>query len=330
MDVRETLERLEAETLCEYAAKAGASRGRRVEIEPCEIRTDFMRDRDRIIHSKAFRRLKHKTQVFISPTGDHYRTRLTHTLEVSQIARTLARALRLNEDLTEAIALGHDLGHTPFGHSGERALDGLVGFHFEHNRQSLRVVETLEDLNLTAEVRDGIRNHRGEDMPFTLEGQCVRLADRIAYINHDIDDALRAGELAEADIPIDVREVLGETHGGRIGRLVGDIVAQGISQNKLSMSDEIAGAMKSLRDFMFSRIYKNERAMREERRVVSMLSCLFGYFSDNPDELPDDLWLIACGEGIERAVCDYIAGMTDPYAMEVFKERFVPTSWQNV
>lgn len=330
MNARERLELLEEQTLCPYAARSGASRGRDRELEPCPVRTEFMRDRDRIIHSKSFRRLKHKTQVYISPEGDHYRTRLTHTLEVSQIARTVAKALRLNEDLTEAISLGHDLGHTPFGHAGERALNDVVSFEFKHNQQSLRVVERLENMNLTFEVRDGIVHHSDKVLPLTLEGMTVRYADRIAYINHDIDDSIRAGVLCEEDIPLEIRNVLGNSHGKRIGTLVNDLVTRGCEDGLIGMSEETDSAMSELRDFMFARVYRNKMALLEERKVKAMLHGMFEYFLKNPDELPMEMQLIAKDEGAERAVCDYIAGMTDPYAVNIYREKLIPGSWQTL
>jgi dGTPase len=331
--IREELERLEEEMLSPYAAKSGRSKGRRHPHEKCEIRTEFQRDRDKILHCKSFRRLKHKTQVFISPEGDHYRTRLTHTLEVSQIARTIARALRLNEDLTEAISLGHDLGHTPFGHTGERLLNSITSMGFKHNVHSLRVVETLEDgkgLNLTWEVRDGIRNHTKSGNPATLEGQIVSLSDRIAYINHDIDDALRAKIISEKDLPRDCIQILGDTHPARIDTMVKDIIRHSMGRDRVSMSETVGQATESLRSFMFEHVYIDSFAKAEEKKAMYILEELFNYFMKHPQQLPQEYFKQIPADGEEQAVCDYIAGMTDRYAIRIFHELFVPSSWKQL
>lgn len=295
------------------------------------MRTPFQRDIDRIVYSKAFRRLKHKTQVFLQPEGDHYRTRMTHTLEVNRIARTIARALALNEDLTEAIALGHDLGHTPFGHAGERALSALMPGGFAHYQQSVRVVERLEKngegLNLTWEVRNGILCHTKGAPAATLEGQVVRLADHIAYINHDIEDALRGGIIYPMDIPLEISGVLGFTHGSRIDALVQDAIEASQGQPSIRQTLQVEQAMLALKDFMFANVYTNPLAKGEEGKAQDMLAMLFEYYSKNPDELPGDFQSIRAEEGVDRAVCDYIAGMTDPFAVERFKELYIPMGW---
>ena len=331
MTVREETEALEAQFLSPDACLAAQSRGRRVPVEPCPVRTCFQRDIDRIIHSKAFRRLKHKTQVFLQPEGDHYRTRMTHTLEVSRIARTIARGLALNEDLTEAIALGHDLGHTPFGHAGERLLNSIVPGGFAHFRQSLRVVERLEKegagLNLTWEVRNGIERHTGGEDAATLEGQVVRLADKIAYINHDIEDALRGGVIYPIDIPLEVSQVLGFTHGERINALVVDAISASRGQDRICQSPQVGEAMAVLKEFMFANVYTNPIAKGEESKAQDMLKMLFGYYQKNPDELPADFQAIRLEEGVDRAVCDYIAGMTDPFAVSEYTRLFIPMGW---
>jgi len=324
-------ERLQAETLSPYATLPQNSRGREVYVEPCPLRTDFSRDRDRIVHCKSFRRLKHKTQVFLSPQGDHYRTRLTHTLEVSQIARTISRALRLNEDLTEAIAMGHDLGHTPFGHSGEDVLNELLPDGFEHNVQSLRVVEKLENdgqgLNLTYEVRDGILNHKKDGNACTPEGRVVSLADRIAYINHDIDDAIRAGVLSEADLPESCVAVLGDSHGRRINSMILDVVKQSADSPEIRMSEPVMEQFERLRDFMFSHVYYNPVAKSEEHKAKRVVEELFRYYLENTDRLADEYRKYLAIDGKERAVADYIAGMTDNYAIRDYVRLFVPKSW---
>lgn len=330
--IRQTTQDIERSTLSEYAVLSQHTCGREREEEECPIRTPFQRDRDRIIHCKAFRRLKHKTQVFLSPQGDHYRTRLTHTLEVSQIARTIARALRLNEDLTEAIALGHDLGHTPFGHAGERALNLLLPEGFKHNEQSVRVVEHLEKegqgLNLTYEVRDGIGRHTSGEMPKTLEGRIVRLADRIAYINHDIDDAIRAGVLEESVIPAHLNAVFGNTRSSRIASMVTDVIMN--STDDIRMSPEIERAFWEFHKFMFDYIYTNPVAKSEEGKVQGMLGALYHYFMEKPGYLPEEYQHILRGEGASRAIGDYIAGMTDPYCVQVFADLMIPKAWSRL
>ncbi len=331
MTLREQTEQREAQFLSPAATLSSASRGRARQEAPCEVRTCFQRDMDRIVYSNAFRRLKHKTQVFLQPEGDHYRTRMTHTLEVSRIARTIARGLCLNEDLTEAIALGHDLGHTPFGHAGERLLAQLMPGGFEHNLQSLRVVDRLEKegdgLNLTWEVRNGIACHTGDTAPGTLEGQVVRLSDQIAYINHDIDDAMRGGIIYPTDIPISISQVLGFTHGERINTLVLDVIRSSQGKDRICQSGEIGASMQQLRAFMFDSVYTNPRAKGEEGKAQEMLQRLFEYYSSQPDFLPAEYQDIRVREGVERAVCDYIAGMTDIYATGKFVELFIPKGW---
>lgn len=331
MTIREQQEALEHEILSPRATFADETRGRERPEEECPMRTPFQRDRDRILHCNAFRRLTHKTQVFLSPEGDHYRTRLTHTLEVSQIARTLSRALRLNEDLTEAIALGHDLGHTPFGHAGERILNQVLPGGFRHNEQSLRVVDRLEKggegLNLCYEVRRGILCHTGHDRAETLEGQIVRLADKIAYINHDIDDAMRGGIIYPMDIPLDVSQVLGFDHGDRINTLTGDVIQASQGKGEICQSPACGQAMTKLRNFMFEAVYRNPVAKGEESKAQDMIARLFEYYQRNPDELPPDYQDIRVREGIDRAVCDYIAGMTDHYAVAKYSEAYIPLAW---
>ena len=332
MTIRERTEANERLILSPFAALAAESRGREKAVPPCEIRTDFQRDRDRVIHCKAFRRLKFKTQVFLSPEGDHYRTRLTHTLEVAQVARTIARGLRLNEDLTEAIALGHDLGHTPFGHIGERTLSDLLPGGFRHNEQSLRVVEQLENsgagLNLTWEVRDGILNHSGAGFPATLEGECVRRADRIAYLNHDLDDALRAGVLKDFELPADCLRILGRTHGQRIDTMIRDIVFHSENLPHLAMSAQVESAMNGLREFMFEKVYRDGWRDPEEHRCNYILRAMFSYFCDHPGEMPEEYIMITYRDGLERGVTDFLSGMTDRYATRKFRELFVPSSFQ--
>lgn len=330
MSAKEYLEQREAAWLSPYAAKSAESKGRLYAISPDDLRTEFQRDRDRIIHSKAFRRLQFKTQVFLAPEGDHYRTRLTHTLEVAQVARTIARALRLNEDLTEAIALGHDLGHTPFGHIGERTLNRLSPAGFRHNEQSLRVVEQLEGghgLNLTWEVREGIRNHSGVAKGATLESHVVAKADRIAYINHDIDDALRAGIIRLEELPQEPVEVLGRSHGERIATMIADIVNHSEGRQEVVNSAAVQAATDSLRSFLFKRVYQDSWRSDEERKCDHVLSCLYAHFLEQPDEMPEEYQLIASAEGAERAVCDYLASMTDRFALRSYQQRFVPTSF---
>ena len=331
MTLREQTQRREDSLLSPFACRSAQSRGRARQEKECDIRTPFQRDLDRIVYSKAFRRLKHKTQVFLQPEGDHYRTRMTHTLEVSRIARTIARALDLNEDLTEAIALGHDLGHTPFGHAGERMLAQLMPEGFAHYQQSVRVVDRLEKngqgLNLTWEVRNGILCHTKGTPAATLEGQVVRLADHIAYINHDIEDALRGGVIFPMDIPLEVSNVLGFTHGDRINTLVHDAITASQGQDHIVQSHPVEEAMLALKDFMFASVYTNPLAKGEEGKAQNMLQALFQYYQGNPDELPSDFQTIRLEDGVDRAVCDYIAGMTDPFAVEKYKELFIPKGW---
>lgn len=331
MTLCEQLQQQEALRLAPNACLSSNSKGRARFEEPCEVRTPFQRDVDRIVYSKAFRRLKHKTQVFLQPEGDHYRTRMTHTLEVARIARTISRALGLNEDLTEAVALGHDLGHTPFGHAGERVLDDMMPGGFAHYRQSVRVVDRLEKngagLNLTWEVRNGILCHTKGPDAHTLEGQVVRLADHIAYINHDIEDALRGGVLFPMDIPLEVSNVLGFTHKARIDTLVRDAIQASQWQEQICQSPEVGQAMETLKGFMFAHVYTNPVAKGEESKAQDMLRRLFEHYQKHPDQLPDDFQTIREEEGVERAVCDYIAGMTDPFALESFKQLFIPVGW---
>ncbi len=325
-------EEFERQMLSPKAALACESKGRLQEEPPCDFRTDFQRDRDRVLHCKAFRRLRHKTQVFLSPEGDHYRTRLTHTLEVSQIARTVARALRLNEDLTEAVALAHDLGHTPFGHAGERALNRCMDGGFRHYEQSVRVVDFLEKdgqgLNLTWEVRDGVLNHTTGEQAATLEGRIVRLADKVAYINHDIDDAIRAGVFSENEIPTTVTAVLGATRNERFNTMIGSIVNN--STDDIVMSDEVWEAFNNLHTFMFERLYFNPIAKNEEKKVDEFISRLFAYFIAKPDKLPPEFRAVYEQEGAPRAACDYIAGMTDTFAVQMYNELFIPQGWPMV
>ncbi len=333
MTIREQLELREREYLSPFASLSENSRGRDAEEPPCDIRPVYQRDRDRILHSKSFRRLKDKTQVFLSPKGDHYRTRLTHVLEVSQNARTIAKALRLNEDLVEAIALGHDLGHTPFGHAGERTLDRLCAGGFKHNVQSVRIVEKLETdgegLNLTWEVRDGILNHKTSGNPATLEGGIVRLSDKIAYVNHDIDDAIRAHVMREEDIPTELRRVLGFTTRERLNTLIHDIITTSQNRNVIRMSDEVEAALKRLRAFMFEHVYTNPVAKGEEKRAEELLERLFEYYMEHPEEISQTNYrMLELGEPKDRIICDYIAGMTDQYAVAKFNAIFVPKQWQ--
>lgn len=336
MNIREKYEQFEIDHLSEKAAKSKHSKGRQYEEAKCEVRTEYQRDRDRILHSKSFRRLKHKTQVFLSPEGDHYRTRLTHTLEVSQISRTIARSLSLNEDLTEAIALGHDLGHTPFGHTGERILNELCETGFKHNEQSLRVVEFLEirngkqGLNLTFEVRDGIRNHPLGYNPATLEGQIVSISDRIAYINHDIDDAVRAGIIKPEKIPEKFLQHLGYTHGQRINKMIVDVINNSIDKEKIAMSDEIDHYTSRLRDFLFENVYFNKIAKSEEDKTTFIVEKIFEYYTKNFDSLPEFYLKIYDNNNTSKSeiIKDYIAGMTDRYAMKVFEELYIPKPWR--
>ena len=325
--------RREQSVLSPLASKASLSRGREKPEPQCDIRPVFQRDRDRILHCKSFRRLKHKTQVFLSPKGDHYRTRLTHTLEVSQNARTIAKALRLNEDLVEAIALGHDLGHTPFGHAGERILNELCDEGYRHNEQSVRIVEKLEKdgkgLNLTWEVRDGILNHQTSMMPHTLEGKIVRLSDKIAYINHDIDDAIRAKVMSEEDIPLEIRKVLGMTTKERLNTLIHNIIMNSMGKNDIVMSEEIGGAMQDLRKFMFQKVYTNPAAKGEEAKAERLLCELYAHYMGHIEILPEQYQRMHSeGEKKERVVCDYISGMTDQYAVAKYREFFLPKAWE--
>ncbi|MFR5876415.1 MAG: deoxyguanosinetriphosphate triphosphohydrolase [Eubacterium sp.] len=329
MLIREITENNERKILSQKACLALNTKGRKNPEKECDIRTCFQRDRDRIIHSQSFRRLKHKTQVFLAPSGDHYRTRLTHTLEVSQIARTIARALQLNEDLTEAIALGHDLGHTPFGHAGERALDSLSSFGFKHYEQSVRVVDKLEKygkgLNLTEEVKNGILCHTKGEEAFTLEGQIIRIADKIAYINHDIDDAIRAGVMAEEDIPLALRMKLGMSKSERINNMVLNVIEN--SSDRILMDDNYWQLFNELHKFMFVAVYKNPVCKSEESKAIAMIEKLFQYYMKNPEQMPSEFLQIAEEEGTERAVCDYIAGMSDNYSVKIFNQLFVPMFW---
>ncbi len=332
MTIRERLEQWEKDYLSPYAALSRESKGRLKKEEQCDIRPVFQRDRDRIIHCKAFRRLKDKTQVFLSPEGDHYRTRLTHTLEVSQNARTIAKALKLNEELVEAIALGHDLGHTPFGHAGERALDRICPFGFAHNAQSVRTVDRLEKggqgLNLTIEVRDGILHHQTKGQPSTLEGKVVRMSDKIAYIHHDMDDAVRAGILKESDVPREIREVLGSLPGDRLDCFIHDIVTNSMGQNDIIMSKDVAEAMGKLRSFMFERVYQNPIAKGEEGKAEALMETLYEHFLHHMDAMPEEfLKMIDEGEPRERVVCDYVGAMTDHFAIHVYEEIYIPKSW---
>ena len=333
-NLRRIQEELEVLTLSPYAALSKNSLGRDREEEPCDLRPVYQRDRDRIIHCKSFRRMKHKTQVFLAAEGDHYRTRLTHTLEVSQIARTISRALRLNESLTEAIALGHDLGHTPFGHSGETILNQICDGGFVHAEQSVRVVELLEKkgqgLNLTREVRDGIRNHGINRNPATLEGHVVRLSDKVAYINHDIDDAIRAGIFEEKDIPREFTDILGDSVRKRLNTLIHDIIYQSLDKPMVSMSPDIGKAMTELRTWMFENVYRSRVAKAEEKRAQQMLEILYDYYLTHTEDLPEEyrMFLYERGEDKSRVVCDYLAGMTDFYAIDRFTELFVPKPWK--
>lgn len=334
MNIREEQEKREHLIFSPYASFSDESRGRDRDEEPCPMRTIYQRDRDRIIHCKTFRRLKHKTQVFLAPEGDHYRTRLTHTLEVAQIARSIARALNLNEDLTEAIALGHDLGHTPFGHAGERTLNSLCPMGFAHYKQSIRVVEFLEKngqgLNLTWEVRDGILNHRTSGNPSTLEGKAVRISDKIAYINHDIDDGIRAGILKESDIPSEYTDVLGNSTKERLNTMISDIIMNSIGKNDLVMSEPVRKAMTELRKFMFESLYLNPTAKSEEAKADKLITELYRYYVANTDKLPDTYkrFITEFDERPEQVVCDYIAGMSDQYSISKFQEIFVPKAWK--
>lgn len=326
-DFKQVTYQIESEFLSPYAVNSANTKGRLKDIQPCCMRTEFQRDRDRILHCKAFRRLKHKTQVFLSPEGDHYRTRLTHTLEVAQIARSIARALRMNEDLCEAIALGHDLGHTPYGHAGERALNTFT--HFRHNEQSLRVVEKLEydgkGMNLCYEVRDGILNHPSDCTPNTLEGVIVSLSDKIAYINHDIDDAVHGGIISETDIPDVYRKNVGESHGKRINNMILDIINHSYGKDFVAPSVEFKGYMDGLRSFMFDKVYVNSKAKAEEGKAVDMIKFLYEYYYRNKDKLPK--LILDMDSELPQKVCDHISGMSDRYAVKVYEDITIPKSW---
>ena len=332
--IREERLELERHMLSPRASLAERSKGRERPEPECEIRTCYQRDIDRITHSKSFRRLKHKTQVFLQPEGDHYRTRLTHTLEVARIGRTIARGLRLNEDLAEAIALGHDLGHTPFGHAGEHALDEILqeAGGFKHNQQSLRVVEKLEldgrGLNLTHEVKNGILCHTGEVLADTLEGNIIRIADRIAYINHDVDDAIRAGILRETDIPAEITCAFGGKHGERVNSLILDLIGESDKTGVISFSPHAAFVFDSFYEFMWNSVYRNIKAKSEERKVLGILRGISDHFCDTPDEMPEEYCRIASQDGLKRAVSDYVSGMTDTYAIHTYEKLYIPVAWQ--
>ncbi len=332
MNIREKFENKEAGFLSEKACLSAKTKGRIILEPKCDLRTDFQRDRDRIIHSNSFRRLKHKTQVFLSPEGDHYRTRLTHTLEVSQVARAIANGLLLNADLTEAIALGHDLGHTPFGHAGERALDKVVPGGFRHYDQSLRVVDKLEKngkgLNLTYEVRDGIVCHTRGKEAFTLEGRIVKLADKIAYINHDIDDATRAGVMCEEDIPLEIRKALGFSKSDRINTMVRNVVENSV--DTIQFSSDIQQPFDELHAFMFEKVYTNPVCKGEETKAMDVIIRLYDYLLDKPEKIPQAYHYIIEQEGVHQAACDYIAGMSDRYLVSVYKNIFIPDSWVDI
>ncbi len=333
MTLREELEQQEHQHLDARAAFSDESRGRLRPSEPDaqDVRTCYQRDTDRIVHCKAFRRLMHKTQVFLQPEGDHYRTRMTHTLEVARIARTIARALNLNEDLAEAAAMGHDLGHTPFGHAGEVALSEAMGQPFRHNEQSLRVVDILENdgagLNLTYEVRMGILGHTGDRIPETMECQIVRRADQMAYVNHDIDDAIRAGILSDTDIPHSIAKVLGYNHSQRINTLVCDAIHTSREAGQILLSPQVDKALADLRGFMFEKVYRNPVAKGEEVKAKGMLKRLYDYYYHHPEAIPADFQPQMSFDGMERTVCDYIAGMTDKYAVDKYTELFIPMGW---
>ena len=332
MNLRQQQEQFEMDYLSPYATKSAQTKGRKKPADKCDIRTEFQRDRDRIIHSKALRRLMHKTQVFIAPEGDHYRTRLTHTLEVSQISRSISRALKLNEDLTEAIAMGHDLGHTPFGHTGEEALDKIWAEGFQHNQQSVRICEVLEKngegLNLTTEVLDGIENHRGACDPSTLEGKVVQLSDKIGYINHDIDDAIRAGLLKEADLPRESTAILGHNNKSRIDFLIRDVITNSMGKDDVIMSKHVKKAMYDLRQYMYETVYTSQLQMIERRKIARILEQLYSYYAEDKTRLPNEFRkLIDIGETQERVALDYIACMTDRFALKEFDKIFMPDIW---
>ena len=334
MTIRSQLEAREKAMLSPFAALSSETKGRARETHPDDMRTEYQRDRDRILHCKSFRRLKGKTQVFISPQGDHYRTRLTHTLEVTQVARTLARALRLNEDLAEAIAMGHDLGHTPFGHTGESALNRLVEGGFEHRDQSRRVCEVLENsgkgLNLTFEVLDGIQHHSGKVRPITLEGRCVHLADRIAYINHDIDDSIRGGVLRQEDLPRRTLERLGHTHSQRINTMIKSVVRYSGERDDVGMEPEIWDELLELRRFMFERVYLRDWAANESQKAEHIVEELVHYYMEHPNQMPNEYLEIVYREGTQRAVCDYVACMTDAYAVKTYQKLFIPPFFDGI
>lgn len=329
LNIRSVTEKIESDNLCEYASLSSKSLGRKIFENPCEIRTEYQRDRDRILHSKSFRRLKHKTQVFISPLGDHYRTRLTHTLEVAQIARTVARALRLNEDLTEAISLGHDLGHTPFGHAGEEVLNQLCPGGFKHYRQSVRILDVLEKdgqgLNLTQEVLNGILCHTRGEEAFTAEGRLVRICDKIAYINHDIEDATHAGILTHNSLPKNFTEVIGDTFSSRVNIMVTSLIENSKNGN-ITMGSEVGSIFEQIHKFMYENVYLDKRSLSEEEKVPFVLKSLYNYFINNIDKMPEYIINISKKDGIEIAICDYIAGMTDQFAINLFKDIFLPRS----
>lgn len=331
--IREKTEEIESKMLSELAALSKNCKKREIPEEDCPIRTSFQRDRDRIIHSKAFRRLKHKTQVFICPQGDHYRTRLTHTLEVSQISRTVARGLRINEDLTEAIALGHDLGHTPFGHAGETVLNSIYPKGFSHYEQSVRVVDILEKdgkgLNLTEEVRDGMLNHSKGPWAKTMEGRLVRVCDKIAYVNHDIDDAVRAGVIKVEDIPQDFLQNIGTSCSKRVNTMVSSLI-ENTKGSEIKMAPEVSKAFFKTHKFMYERVYLSEIAKSEEKKAVYVIEGLYKYFKQHSEKLPEDIKTICKKEGVERGVCDYIAGMTDDFAIKIFKDLFIPKPWRGI
>ena len=332
MSLRELGEEFELNFLSPFAAKSIHTKGRKKPFDKCDMRTEYQRDRDRIIHSKALRRLMHKTQVFISPEGDHYRTRLTHTLEVAQISRTIARALRLNEDLTEAVALGHDLGHTPFGHTGEEAFDRIWPDGFQHNEQSVRICEVLEKncegLNLTAETLDGILNHRGAGSPSTLEGKIVQISDKIGYINHDIDDAIRAGLLSVDDLPKESIEILGRSTRDRINFLIRDVVHSSLDKDDICMTPHVKEAMYDLRQYMYDTIYMSQLQLKERKKIALILEDLYDHYRADESRLPDEYRkLISQGESVDRAALDFVACMTDRYAMNQYRRLFLPDSW---
>jgi len=331
---REVREALEGQMLSPIASFSARSKGRLRDEPECNIRTCYQRDIDRVIHCKTFRRLKHKTQVFLRPEGDHYRTRLTHTLEVSRISRTIARGLRLNEDLAEAIALAHDLGHTPFGHAGERALNEILSGEggFKHNEQSLRIADKIElngsGLNLSYETRDGIKCHTGDKKPQTPEGQIVRISDRIAYVNHDLDDSLRAGIIRETDVPEEIICALGATNGERLNTLILDLINESEKSGEISLSPPISFVFETFRDFMYKSVYLNMKAKSEERKVFGIVNEIFRYYHRTPDELPEEYRRVSMQDGLKRAVSDYISGMTDKYAVHIYEKLFIPEAWQ--